>query len=296
MEAINNINSSQVNSVNNSVDIVTDKISMPTPTAHEAAIRQLEKTGHSDTVELIVPKQSFDPSRLGNVGQELNNTLDMMSLLFEIAKRMRELGILQRDTENKASIDAQKSQVDEMRHGAKLMIAMAVVSGLMTIGSGLIGGFSSVKNGQSIKQQKTLEGNIAGRNELIDLKLQQSGKSSDADRAAIGNVWNVAQDADKSALRSLTLVFENRNTKQQFLSSVMKSLESMSNNSVQVEQGLAQAKAKEHEVDSSISQHEKQKSEDQISLNNNFMREVLQLIQQLYQSHVQAWRAATNVA
>ncbi|KGM28598.1 AopD protein [Photorhabdus luminescens] len=295
MEAINNINSSQVNSVNNSVDIVTDKISMPTPTAHEAAIQQPERIRLTDKVELIVPKQGFDPSRLGNVGQELNNTLDMMSLLFEIAKRMRELGILQRDTENKASIDAQKSQVDEMRHSAKLMIAMAVVSGLMTIGSGLIGGFSSAKNSQAIKQQKTLEGNIAGRNELIDLKLEQLGKSSDADRAAIGRVWNVAQDADKSALKSITLVFESRNSKQQFLSSVMKSLESMSNNSVQVEQGLSQAKAKEHEVDSSISQHEKQKSEDQISLNNNFMREVLQLIQQLYQSHVQAWRAATGV-
>ncbi|WP_391529753.1 YopD family type III secretion system translocon subunit [Photorhabdus akhurstii] len=295
MEAINNISSSQVNSVNNSVDIVTDKISMPTPTAHEAAIQQPERIRLTDKVELIVPKQGFDPSRLGNVGQELNNTLDMMSLLFEIAKRMRELGILQRDTENKASIDAQKSQVDEMRHSAKLMIAMAVVSGLMTIGSGLIGGFSSAKNSQAIKQQKTLEGNIAGRNELIDLKLEQLGKSSDADRAAIGRVWNVAQDADKSALKSITLVFESRNSKQQFLSSVMKSLESMSNNSVQVEQGLSQAKAKEHEVDSSISQHEKQKSEDQISLNNNFMREVLQLIQQLYQSHVQAWRAATGV-
>ncbi|MBS9431731.1 YopD family type III secretion system translocon subunit [Photorhabdus hainanensis] len=295
MEAINNISSSQVNSVNNSVDIVTDKIPTPTLTAHEAAIQQPEKIRLTDKVELIVPKQGFDPSRLGNVGQELNNTLDMMSLLFEIAKRMRELGILQRDTENKASIDAQKSQVDEMRRSAKLMIAMAVVSGLMTIGSGLIGGFSSAKNSQAIKQQKTLEGNIAGRNELIDLKLQQLGKSSDADRAAIGRVWNVAQDADKSALKSITLVFESRNSKQQFLTSVMKSLESMSNNSVQVEQGLSQAKAKEHEVDSSISQHEKQKSEDQISLNNNFMREVLQLIQQLYQSHVQAWRAATGV-
>ncbi|TNH45375.1 YopD family type III secretion system translocon subunit [Photorhabdus luminescens] len=295
MGIINNVNSSQVSNVNNSVDIVTDNISTPTPTAHEAAIRQLEKTGHTDKVELIVPKQGFDPGRLGNVGQELNNTLDMMSLLFEIAKRMRELGILQRDTENKASIDAQKSQVDEMRHGAKLMIAMAVVSGLMTIGSGLIGGFSSVKNSQAVKQQKTLEGNIVGRNELIEIKMQQLGKSSDADRAAIGKVWNIAQDADKSALKSLTLVFESRNSKQQFLSSVMKSLESMSNNSVQVEQGLSQAKAKEHEVDSSIAQHEKQKSEDQISLNNNFMREVLQLIQQLYQSHVQAWRAATGV-
>ncbi|WP_118985010.1 YopD family type III secretion system translocon subunit [Photorhabdus sp. CRCIA-P01] len=295
MEMINNVSSSQVSNVNNSIDIVTDKISIPTPTEHEAAIQQQGKVRFTNEVQLIAPKQGLDLNRLGNVEQELNNTLDMMSLLFEIAKRMRELGILQRDIENKASIDAQKSQVDEMRHGAKLMIAMAVVSGLMTIGSGFVGVSSSVKNSQAVKQQKTLESNIVGRNELIEIKMQQLGKSSDADRAAIGKVWDIAQDVDKSALKSLTLVFENRNSKQQFLTSVMKSLESMSNNSVQVEQGLSQAKAKEHEVDSSIAQHEKQKSEDQISLNNNFMREVLQLIQQIYQSHVQAFRAATGV-
>ncbi|AWK43375.1 YopD family type III secretion system translocon subunit [Photorhabdus laumondii subsp. laumondii] len=291
---INDNASSQGVTSSNGVEVGTDNF-VSTPTAHEAAIQQPEKTRLTDKVELIVPKQGLDPSRLGNVGQELNNTLDMMSLLFEIAKRMRELGILQRDTENKASIDAQKSQVDEMRHGAKLMIAMAVVSGLMTLGSGLIGSFSSVKNSQAVKQQKTLESNIAGRNKLIESKLQQLGKSSDADRAAIGKVWNVAQDADKSTLKSLTLVFESRNSNQQLLTSVMKSLEGMSNNSVQVEQGLSQAKAKEHEVGSSIAQHEKQKSEDQISLNNNFMKDVLQLLQQLYQNHVQALRAATGV-
>ncbi|MCA6219640.1 YopD family type III secretion system translocon subunit [Photorhabdus antumapuensis] len=291
---INDNVSSQGITSSHGVEVGTDN-SVLTPTAHEAAIQQPGKAGLTAQVELPAPEQSFDISRLGNAARELSNTLDMMSLLFEITKRMRELGILQRDTENKASIDAQKSQVDEMRHGAKLMIAMAVVSGLMTVGSGLIGGFSVVKNSQAVKQQKTLENNIAGRNELIDLKLQQLGKNGDADRAVIGKVWDKDQLFDEKALKSLTLVFENRNSKQQFLTSVMKSLEGMSNSSVQVEQGLSQAKAKEHEVDSSIAQHEKQKSEDQISLNNNFMRDVLQLIQQLYQSHVQAFRAATGV-
>ncbi|ERT11210.1 hypothetical protein O185_20660 [Photorhabdus temperata J3] len=134
METINNVSSHQVINVNNSVDIVTDKSSVIT--THEAAIQLPEKAARMDKVDLITPKQGLDLSRLGNVKQELSNTLDMLSLLFEIAKKMRELGILQRDTENRATIDAQKSQVDEMRHGAKLMIAMAVVSGVMTLGSG----------------------------------------------------------------------------------------------------------------------------------------------------------------
>ncbi|MQL47899.1 YopD family type III secretion system translocon subunit [Photorhabdus khanii] len=293
MNTIDSFNGSQAITFSNTTDVVVDKNSVAT--THEAAIQQSEKTGRMDKVDLIAPRQGLDLSRLGNVKQELTSTLDMMSLLFEIARKMRELGILQRDTENKATIDAQKSQVDEMRHSAKLTIAMAVVSGVMAFGSALMGGFSAFKNSQSIKQQKTLDNNIAGRNELIDIKMQQLGKSSDTDRAAIGKVWDTAQDADKNALKSLTLVFDNRNSKQQISSSVMNGLRDMSNNAVQVEQGLSQAKAKEHEVDASVAQHEKQKSEEQISLNNNFMKDVLQLLQQLSQSHNQAWRAAAGV-
>ncbi|AKH62328.1 MULTISPECIES: YopD family type III secretion system translocon subunit [Photorhabdus] len=293
METINNVSSHQVINVNNSVDIVTDKSSVTT--THEAAIQQPEKAARMDKVNLITPKQGLDLSRLGNVKQELSNTLDMLSLLFEIAKKMRELGILQRDTENKAAIDAQKSQVDEMRHGAKLMIAMAVVSGVMTLGSGLVGSFSAFKNSKSVKQQKTLENNIAGRKELVDIKLQQQGQSGKAERAELGQIWAKEQLADKNTLKSLTRDFDNRNSKQQLFSSVMNSLGKMSDNSVQVRQGLSQAKAKEHEVDASVAQHEKQKSEEQISLNNNFMKDVLQLLQQLSQSHNQAWRAAAGV-
>ncbi|TDB62210.1 YopD family type III secretion system translocon subunit [Photorhabdus khanii] len=293
MNTIDSFNGSQAITFSNTTDVVIDKNSVAT--THEAAIQQSEKTGRMDKVDLIAPRQGLDLSRLGNVKQELTSTLDMMSLLFEIARKMRELGILQRDTENKATIDAQKSQVDEMRHSAKLTIAMAVVSGVMAFGSALVGGFSAFKNGQSIKQQKTLDNNIVGRKELIDIKMQQLGKSSDADRVAIGKVWDTAQDADKNALKSLTLVFDNRNSKQQISSSVMNGLRDMSNNAVQVEQGLSQAKAKEHEVDASVAQHEKQKSEEQISLNNNFMKDVLQLLQQLSQSHNQAWRAAAGV-
>ncbi|WP_445375373.1 YopD family type III secretion system translocon subunit [Photorhabdus tasmaniensis] len=293
MGTINNISSHQVINVNNRVDVVTDKSSVIT--IHEAAIQQLEKAGRMDKVDLIVPKQSLDLSQLGNVKQELSNTLDMLSLLFEIAKKMRELGILQRDTENKATIDAQKSQVDEMRHGAKLMIVMAVVSGVMSLGAALVGGFSAFKNGQAVKQQKTLENNIAARNEFIDIKMQQLGKSGDMDRAAIGKVWDKAQLNDANILKSLTLIFENRNSKQQLFSTVMNSLGKMSDSSVQVEQGLSQAKAKEHEVDASVAQNEKQKNQDQISSNIEFMRDILQLLQQLSQSHNQAWRAAAGV-
>ncbi len=140
-----------------------------------------------------------------------------------------------------------------------------------------------------------LENNIAGRKELVDIKLQQKGLSGEAKRAEFSQIWGKEQLADENTLKSLSRLFENRNSKQQLFSSVMNSLGKMSDNSVQVRQGLSQAKAKEYEVDASVAQHEKQKSEEQISLNNNFMKDVLQLLQQLSQSHNQAWRAAAGV-
>ncbi|MBS9442309.1 YopD family type III secretion system translocon subunit [Photorhabdus heterorhabditis] len=293
MSFIDSVNGHQSITFSSSADVMVDKSAEAT--IHAAAVQQQGKTGFMDKVDLIAPKQALDLSRLGKISQELDSTLNTISLLFEIARKMRELGILQRDTENKAAIGAQKLQVNEMRHAAMLVIAVAVVSGVMTFFSALMGAFSAVKSSQVVKQQKTLENNIAGRNELIDLKLQQLGKNGDVDRAAVSKVWAKEQLADENALKSLTRVFDSLNSKQQIFSLVMNSLSSMSNNSVQVEQGLSQARAKEHEVDASVAQHEKQKSEDQISLNNNFMRDVLQLLQQLSQSYNQAWRAAAGV-
>ncbi|KAA1194911.1 YopD family type III secretion system translocon subunit [Photorhabdus heterorhabditis] len=293
MSFIDSVNGHQSITFSSSADVMVDKSAEST--IHAAAVQQPGKTGFMDKVDLIAPKQALDLSRLGKISQELDSTLNTISLLFEIARKMRELGILQRDTENKAAIGAQKLQVNEMRHAAMLVIAVAVVSGVMTFFSALMGAFSAVKSSQVVKQQKTLENNIAGRNELIDLKLQQLGKNGDVDRAAVSKVWAKEQLADENALKSLTRVFDSLNSKQQIFSLVMNSLSSMSNNSVQVEQGLSQARAKEHEVDASVAQHEKQKSEDQISLNNNFMRDVLQLLQQLSQSYNQAWRAAAGV-
>lgn len=99
-----------------------------------------------------------------------------MSLLFEMARKAREMGLLQRDMENQAVIAAQKDQVSEMRHGANLMIAMAVVSGVMTVASAVMGGFSLSKSAKAIKQDKALNANMAGREK--DLQKMADVKKS----------------------------------------------------------------------------------------------------------------------
>jgi hypothetical protein len=70
----------------------------------------------------------------------------------------------------------------------------------------------------------------------------------------------------------------------------------MANTSVQVKQAAIQADAKEDEVNASVAQSEKQKLEDQLSYNANFMKDMLQLVQQYTHNHNQAWRAAAGVA
>ena len=99
------------------------------------------------------------------------------------------MGVLQRDNENQSIIHAQKAQVDEMRSGATLMIAMAVIAGVGALASAVVGSLGALKNGKAISQEKTLQKNIDGRNELIDAKMQALGKTSDEDRKIVGKVW-----------------------------------------------------------------------------------------------------------
>ncbi|RON67800.1 YopD family type III secretion system translocon subunit [Pseudomonas fluorescens] len=265
-------------------------------TVHAAGAIPLGAAKKGSGVDLIEPRQTFKPEGLGKVSSEVGSAVDLMVLLFRFAQKARELGIVQRDSENTSIINSQKSQVDEMRSGSKLMIAMAVISGVMAVASAITAAIGAVKNGKAISQEKTLEKNIAGRNELIDAKMQALGKTSKADRAEVGRVWSKDQAADTSALARVGRGVDNRNTKLQSINGVTQAFGQMANNSVQVQQTAVQANAKEDEVNASIAQSAKQKAEDQLNFNAAFMKDMLQLLAQYTQNHNQAWRAAAGVA
>ena len=244
---------------------------------------------------LPTPVVPFDTKGVNQMVDQLESVMDMMSLLFKLARQAREMGLVQRDTENKLVIGHQQAQVDEMRSGAKLMIAMAVVSGVMAVTSAVMGGFSLAKSAKAIKQDKALNANIAGRQK----DLKQIG---DINKAAGKEMGDSGQDliarmkTDKAALKTLNKKFEANNSRQQLVSTVTQPVGQMSNSAVQVSQGLSQANAKEDEVRTTISQAEKQKIEDNMSFNVNFMKDVLQMMQQYAQSQNQAWKAAFGVA
>ncbi|OCA63696.1 AopD protein [Aeromonas hydrophila] len=218
-----------------------------------------------------------------------------MSLLFEMARKAREMGLLQRDMENQAVIAAQKDQVSEMRHGANLMIAMAVVSGVMTVASAVMGGFSLSKSAKAIKQDKALNANMAGREKDLQ-KMADVKKSTGQEMGDAGQELMTRNQHDKAALKTLNKKFEANNARQQLAGTVLQGSAQMGNSTTQVFQGYSQANAKEDEVRSSIAQTQKQKVEDLMNFNNNFMKDVLQMMQQYAQSHNQAMRAAFGVA
>lgn len=265
-------------------------------TAHEAGgSTGLPGAARNGLPVLSRPVIPFDTKVVPQMLEQLESVMDMMSLLFKLARQAREMGLVQRDTENKLVIPHQKAQVDEMRHGAKLMIAMAVVSGVMAGMSAIMGGFSLSKSGKAIKQDKALNANIAGRQkelkQVADIKKTAGLEMGDAGQDLTARI-----KVDKAALQTLNKKFEANNSRQQVFNTVLQSGGQMGNSAVQVSQGKSQADAKEDEVKASISQAEKQKIEDNMSFNVNFMKDVLQMMQQYAQSQNQAWKAAFGVA
>lgn len=265
-------------------------------TAHEAGgSTGLPGAARNGLPVLSRPVIPFDTKGVPQMLEQLESVMDMMSLLFKLARQAREMGLVQRDTENKLVITHQKAQVEEMHHGAKLMIAMAVVSGVMAGMSAIMGGFSLSKSGKAIKQDKALNANIAGRQkelkQVADIKKTAGLEMGDAGQDLTARI-----KVDKAALQTLNKKFEANNSRQQVFNTVLQSGGQMGNSAVQVSQGKSQADAKEDEVKASISQAEKQKIEDNMSFNVNFMKDVLQMMQQYAQSQNQAWKAAFGVA
>ncbi|WP_421218527.1 YopD family type III secretion system translocon subunit [Aeromonas jandaei] len=245
--------------------------------------------------ELPAPTQRLDGAKLEQARAVLNDTFDLMSQLFQLARLARQMGLTQRDMENQQVIDSQKAQVAEMRSGAKLMIVMAVVSGVMAGFSAITGGFSLSKSAKAIKQDKALNANIAGRQQELkqigDIKKSAGLEMGDAGQELTARIKN-----DKATLKTLNKSFDANNSRQQIASTVIQSIGQMSNSAVQVAQGESQATAKEDEVKATISQTEKQKIEDNMAFNANFMKDVLQLMQQYSQTLNQTLKAAFGVA
>jgi hypothetical protein len=266
-------------------------------TAHEPAamMKGASELRKSSLPELIQPNQGIDTSLLTKGKDELDGMLGILLALLEMARRAREMGLQQRDMENQSVLSAQKDQVKEMRDGAKLMIAMAVVSGVMTGISAVMGTLSSVKQVKAIKQEKAFNANIVKQGKELE-QLTDLKKGAGKELGAAGKDLSDDLQKNQSQLSSLNKKFDVNTNRQQLFNTVSQGLSQMANSAIQYHEADSQADAKEDEFRANVAQTEKQKVEDNMSYNVNFMKDVLQMMQQYAQSHNQAMRAAFGVA
>lgn len=262
-----------------------------TEPGHMPATSSVPLSHGYEGLKLPAPRQRLDIVRLGEVKSELDVALELMLVLLRMAQKLREMGVLHRDSENQAVIAAQKSQVSEMRAGAKWLIGMAVVSGMMAVASVVSGGLGAFKNGKSIKQEKALELKMAERGEQISQVRNSNPNNADCPEVA---ALERSQMTDKASCNSMRHHFDGRSAKMQASSTVINSMGQMINSALQVKDKQTQATSKEYEVGASIAQTEKQKTEEHMSYNANFMKDMLQLLQQYAQNHNQAWKAAAG--
>lgn len=209
--------------------------------------------------ELNAPLRTFDALQTGQLTSALDGSIALLLMLLKFSRESRDQAVMLRDIENQSMILAQKSQVEEMRKGVGLMIAMAVVSGVMAVGSAAIGGWGAFKNGKLVRAEK------------------------------------LAECGGAQCPASMGKAFDLRNTKIQSLNSLNQSIGQMGNTSLQGAEKAVQATAKEYEIASTMAQHQKQKVDDHLAFNTSFMKDVIQLLQQLAQNNNQAWRAAAGV-
>lgn len=266
-------------------------------TSHEAAtvMKGASESRKSSRPELIQPNQGIDTSLLAKGKDELDGMLGILLALLEMSRRAREMGLQQRDMENQVVLSAQKDQVKEMRDGAKLMIAMAVVSGVMTGISAVMGTLSSVKQVKAIKQEKAFNANIVKQGKELE-QLTDLKKGAGKELGAAGKDLSDDLQKNQSQLSSLNKKFDVNTNRQQLFNTVSQGLSQMANSAIQYHEADSQADAKEDEFRANVAQTEKQKVEDNMSYNVNFMKDVLQMMQQYAQSHNQAMRAAFGVA
>ncbi len=240
------------------------------------------------------------------VSTAVDDTLALLILLFKAAKESREAGQTQREIAVQASVASIKQQVSEMNKQAMMMIGMAVVSGVMAVASLAGGAFGAAKNAKSVKTQKLGNADIAKNNTQI-AKLQdqaaslsgKAGKAAKADRIKL-NAQASGLEKQNAQIKTDIVdkqqrLFDTRNANIQLGNTVNQSAGQMLNSGLQVGQQQSQAASKEEEITSTLAQNNKQKADELISYDINFLRDIVSLFSRISDSQNQAWKAAATV-
>ncbi|NRD71744.1 type III secretion system translocon subunit SctB [Shewanella sp. VB17] len=218
----------------------------------------------------------------------------LMVLLFQLAKDNRELNITQRDIAASASVASIKAQAAELRTAKGALIAMAVVSGVLAMSSAVMGGLSAKKSINQLNESGNVNNKLANQQKFKDTltDLQDEGKS--VSRALRGTDAEIGQLSRKNS--ELDTLLRARDSRGQARNAVLQGVGQVTNNAGSVVQTEAQASQKEEEAEGTLQQAEKQKADDRVSYNDNFLKEVREMYRTIADSQNQAWKAATTLS
>jgi len=222
----------------------------------------------------------------------LSDIFELMVLLFQLAKDNRELNIAQRDIATTASVASIKAQATELRSAKSALIAMAVVSGVLAITSAVMGALSAKKSINQLSESGKVNNQLEKQQSFKDALsgLQDEGKSvSSAMRGTDAKIGKLKQQNFE-----LDSLLKARDSRGQARNAVLQGVGQVSNNIGGVYQTEAQASQKEEEAEGTLKQAEKQKADDRIGYDDNFLKEVRDILRAIGDSYNQAWKAAST--
>ena len=232
---------------------------------------------------------------------EQSNIFALLMLLFQLAKDNRELNSNQREIATTAAVSSIEAQAAELRTAKGAMIAMAIVSGVLALGTGIMGGLSAKKSfkqlGESGEVNDVLTGNHKLKDELEAMKATEAADSPDlpeindhlrSTRSEIGDLTRQGAHID-TQIRA-------RDSQLQVGNAVVQGVGQISNNAGNVTQTASQANQKEKEAEGTLEQAQKQKSDDFLAADDSVIKQIIDIWRSLADAENQALKAATSLS
>ncbi|NRB24688.1 type III secretion system translocon subunit SctB [Shewanella sp.] len=221
----------------------------------------------------------------------LADLFELMILLFQLAKDNRELNIAQRDIATTASVASIRAQASELRSAKGALIAMAVVSGVLAVTSAVMAVKSTSTSTQHLRESSKVNSQLGQQQKFKDTlnSLHDEGKHvSSALRGTDADIGKLTRQNFE-----IDTLLRTRDSSAQARNTVLQGVGQISNNIGNVYQTGAQASQKEEEAEGTLAQAEKQKADDRIGYDDNFLKEVRDLLRAIGESYNQAWKAAS---
>lgn len=222
----------------------------------------------------------------------LSDIFELMALLFQLAKDNRELNITQRDIATTASVASIKAQASELRSAKSALIAMAVVSGVLAVTSAVMGALSAKKSINQLGESGKVNNQLTQQQKFKDTLNGLQGEGKNVSSALRGTDAEIGKLSRQNF--ELDTLLKARDSRGQARNAVLQGVGQVSTNIGNVFQTEAQASQKEEEAEGTLKQAEKQKADDRIGYDDNFLKEVRDILRAIGDSYNQAWRAAST--